>query len=64
VSDLTLLSFGVVVTFIACAGGYVMLRERFLRGIDEPRAAEPPPRTQPVPVQVVLDTGTTRRAAR
>lgn len=62
-SDLSLLSFGVVVTFIACAGGYVMLRERFLHGLDEPRAAEPPRRTQPVPAQVVLDTGTTRRAA-
>jgi hypothetical protein len=63
VSDLTLLSFGVVVTFIACAGGYVMLRERFVRGLEEPRAAEPERRAQPVPVQVLLDTGTTRRAA-
>jgi hypothetical protein len=63
VSDLTLLSFGVVVTFIACAGGYVMLRERFLHGVEEPGEAEPPRRAQPVPVQVVLDTGTTRRAA-
>jgi hypothetical protein len=40
-----------------------MLRERFLHSVDEPREAEPPRHAQPVPVQAVLDTGTTRRAA-
>jgi hypothetical protein len=47
VSDLNLLTFGAVVTFIACAGGYVMLREGFVRGVDDAESAAPPAEARP-----------------
>ena len=39
-SDINLLLFGCVVTFIAVAGAYLYIRESFLAGAEPPREVE------------------------
>lgn len=54
-SDEALLLFGCTVSFIALAGAYVGLRQRFLDRDDDPAVADdsaPRPPGKPVPVPV------------
>lgn len=64
-SDEALLLFGCTVSFIALAGAYVGLRQRFLDRDDDPAVADdpgpmPPGKSVPVPVRAVPRSASVR----